>query len=744
MVFFMEKQVQVLVPVPLSEPFDYKVPEGMEVRLGDVVRVPFGKTEQRGVVWNLESRVQSSEFSKKKYELKEILEKLDAPAIPEKTLKFIDWVADYTLAPRGAVFAMVVSVKEALEEPKKVSGFRFRVSGHPPPSLPPQAGGGNSSFKMTKARQKVLDFLKEGGSFSAADIAREAGVGQKVIKDLAKFGILEEVELAIKELPQIKEEEQAPELSPAQDSAAKILRERVKSNEFSATVLEGVTGSGKTEVYFEAIKQAMEEGKQVLVLLPEIVLTAQLIDRFRKRFGFAPTEWHSGLTPAKRRKNWRAIARGQTQLIVGARSALFLPYPKLGLIIVDEEHEAAYKQEEGVIYHGRDMAVVRASIEKIPIILVSATPSLETMVNVYSKKYAHLHLPERHGAATIPIIETVDMRNQRLDAQHWLSKELRDAMLQVLENKEQILLFLNRRGYAPLTLCRHCGFRYKCNNCSAWLVKHKHANFLQCHHCGNKQDIVKECPECHTENSLAACGPGVERLEEEVRDLFPQARIVLMTSDTTASPKAAGEIIRSILENRVDIIIGTQLVTKGHHFPNLTLVGIIDADLGLEGGDLRAAEKTYQILHQVAGRAGRESKQGRAIVQSYMPDHNVMHALVKDDRDGFIQSETDSRRASHMPPFGRLASLIISGKNEAKVKQTALDLAQSAPRGPGIEVLGPAPAPLSLLRGNFRYRLLVKAERKINIQKMLRSWIGKPRLTAGIRLKVDVDPYSFM
>ncbi|MCH9020144.1 MAG: primosomal protein N' [Proteobacteria bacterium] len=510
------------------------------------------------------------------------------------------------------------------------------------------------------------------------------------------------------------------------------------------TVLDGVNGSGKTEVYFAAIAAALEAGRQALVLLPEIALSAQLLGRFAERFGAEPALWHSDLTRALRRRTWRAVATAEARVVVGARSALFLPFPELGLIVVDEEHDASYKQEVGVVYHARDMAVVRARLESAPVVLSSATPSLETTINAESDRYRLLRLPQRHGAAGMPAIEAVDMRRAGLPATRWLSPPLTQALAETLAAGEQAMLFLNRRGYAPLTLCRACGHRMGCPNCSAWLVEHRHGGRLQCHHCGYAARLPGACPSCRAEDRLAACGPGVERLAEEVAGAFPEARVAVMASDTMMGPNAAADLVRRVTAHGIDLLIGTQIMAKGHHFPLLTLVGVIDADLGLSGGDLRAAERTYQLLHQVAGRAGRADHPGRVLLQTYMPDHPVMEALIAGDRDRFLALEAADRRARAMPPFGRLAALIVSGPNEDSVRRAALALARAGPRSGGVEVLGPAPAPISLLRGRYRYRLLLKAPRATPVQRLLRGWLAGVALARNLRVQVDVDPYSFL
>ncbi|MBM3571674.1 MAG: primosomal protein N', partial [Alphaproteobacteria bacterium] len=473
-------------------------------------------------------------------------------------------------------------------------------------------------------------------------------------------------------------------------------------------------------------------------------LSAQWLERFERRFGVRPTEWHSELTSAERRANWRAIAEGQARVVVGARSALFLPLAELGVIVIDEEHDSAFKQEEGVIYHARDMAVVRAQLARIPAILVSATPSLESVVNVQVGRYDRIALADRHGDAELPTVEVVDLKLHPPPQGRWFSPVLHQAIAQTLASEEQVLLFLNRRGYAPLTLCRACGHRMECPHCTAWLVEHRLAGRLQCHHCGYVLPVPRQCPSCLAPDSMAACGPGIERIAEEVLAHFPQARFLILASDTIQGPRQAAEIMRAIREREVDIIIGTQVAAKGHHFPMLTLVGVIDADLGMAGGDLRAGERTYQLLHQVAGRAGRAERPGRVLLQTYVPDHPVIGALASGDRDRFLAAESAARQARAMPPFGRLVALIVSGPDGDAVDRVARALGRSAPRDNDVEVLGPAPAPFAVLRGRQRRRLLLKASRRVNVQALVRRWVDGVAAPASVRIQIDVDPYSFL
>ena len=722
-------RIQVLIPLPLDGPYDYLIPKGMTCAPGDFVRVPLGRREVTGVVWPVTAQDEpTQELPLAK--LKSITARLDAPPLAAVLIRFVDWVASYTLTPPGSVLALVMRVPQALEPPKMRPVYRAGavIPGH-----------------LTPARQRVLTVLSDGVPRTAADLSQQARVSSSVIKALAAADALTTIMQPIDlPFPEPKADFHTLSLSPHQSDAARALRAAVTEDCFSATLLDGVTGSGKTETYFEAISAALESGKQSLILLPEIALSVQFLDRFAARFGCQPAIWHSDISPAKRRSTWRAVASGQVRVIVGARSSLFLPFYDLGLIIVDEEHEQAFKQEEGVIYHARDMAVVRASLGGFPIILSSATPSLETITNVNQGRYQRLVLPNRHGGATMPVMEAIDLRRDKPEKGRWLSPPLADALRHNFQAGEQAMLFLNRRGYAPLTLCRHCGHRMKSPDSSSWLVEHRARNELVCHHSGFSMPKPKACPACGTEDSLVGCGPGVERVFEEATQLFPQAAITVMSSDTVQSPSQAQDILERMTRGDIDLLIGTQMIAKGHHFPGLTLVGVVDADLGLGGGDLRAAERTFQILAQVAGRAGRDQRQGRVLLQTYMPDHEVMEALVAGDRDSFLAAESHDREALGLPPFGRLAALIISGVKQGDVERTAQHLARCAPVTENVTVLGPAPAPFALLRGRHRHRLLVKSARNINLQAYLTTWLSQIAPPSSVRVAVDIDPYNFL
>ena len=661
--------------------------------------------------------------------LKPILQVCPVPVLPSVSQEFVDWVAAYTVHSAGAVLRMVMSAPDALKPPKPTVAY---TSVPAPPEI-----------RLTSARERVLDTLADGTPRSLAELVRDAGVGAPVVKGLLQAGAVQAIETVIEQLPGPNWQCPGPVLSQEQSDAADHLR-KVVAGSFSVTVLDGVPGSGKTEVYFEAIAETLKQGQQVLVLLPEIALGAQWLSRFQVRFGAPPAQWHSDLKRVQRRRTWRAVAEGHESVVVGARSALFLPFPNLGLIVVDEEHEMAFKQDDGVAYHARDMAVVRANLGAIPIVLASATPSLETVANVRNGRYSRIILPKRHGGATVPSIAIVDLRAAGPSRGSWLAPEMCDALTQTAAEGSQSLLFLNRRGYAPLTLCRACGHRLRCPSCTAWLVEHRLLSRLQCHHCGYSVPVPKGCPECGAADSLAACGPGVERLAEEFEATFPELRYTLATSDTLTGPRAAAELVRRIEAHEVDVIIGTQIVAKGYHFPLLTLVGVVDADIGLAGGDLRAAERTYQLLYQVSGRAGRGQRPGRVLVQTHIPDHPVIKALSGGDRNAFLAAEDEARREAGMPPFSRLVALIVSGSDESTVEASARELAKVAPAGDGIRVLGPAPAPMSFLRRRHRWRLLLKTPKNVNASALARKWLRSCGLVNSVRVQIDVDPYNFL
>jgi primosomal protein N' (replication factor Y) len=721
------RTVRVLLPLPLADAYDYSVPPDLKVASGHFVVVPLGKRETAGVVWG------DGLGEVPSHKLRDIAGVLPALPMADALRRFVDWVAAYTLSPPGAVLRMAMSVPSALEAPRTEIVYCAAAL---PDDVP---------LKLTAARRRVLEQLKEGPALPAAELAQLAGVGTSVIKTMASIGLLQPIERTMRRsFAEPDGRRQGPALSPEQAVAAQSLVDKVLAHAFAATMLDGVPGAGKTEVYFEAVAAAVASGRQVLVLLPEIALTAQWLRRFEDRFGALPAVWHSGLTSLERRETWRAVAEARVRVVVGARSALFLPFANLGLIVVDEEHDSSFKQEDGVTYNARDMAVVRARLVSAPIVLASATPSLESVVNVSSGRYGALHLPDRHGGRQLARLSAIDLRREQPPRGRWLSPPVVEAMKRTLEAGEQTLLFLNRRGYAPLTLCRACGHGIECPQCSAWLVEHRFRRTLVCHHCGYAEPPAQACRYCGAIDQFVACGPGVERLAEETLALFPEARLELFTSDTLINREEATAAIDRMEAGEIDVLIGTQMAAKGHHFPKLTLVAVVDADLGLNGGDLRAAERTFQLLYQVAGRAGREERPGQALVQTHVPEHPVMQALISGDRDRFVCAELADRRAAGMPPYGRLAALVISGPDPAAVDNVCTALARRAPHQDGVTVLGPSTAPLAMLRGRHRRRFLLKTSRDIAVQPLLRSWLERIGLPGSVRLQIDVDPYSFL
>uniref|UniRef100_UPI00289F9E28 primosomal protein N' n=1 Tax=Brevundimonas sp. TaxID=1871086 RepID=UPI00289F9E28 len=600
--------------------------------------------------------------------------------------------------------------------------------------------------RATPARTGVLDALGD-RAMTAADLARAAGVSSGVVRGLIDEGVLEIIEIAAEAAFDRPDPDHAPaSLNGDQAAAAAALSDGVTGGGFRPFLLDGVTGSGKTEAYLEAIARVLraDPAAQILILLPEIALTQALIERITARFGAGPAEWHSGVAPPRRRQVWEAVVAGRCNIVVGARSALFLPFVNLRLIVVDEEHDGSFKQEEGLVYHGRDLAVARVRIEGAAVVLASATPSLETLWNAQGGRYDWLKLGARHGKAVLPDIALLDLRQNTPDPQTWLSQPLRLAIGETLQRGEQTLLFLNRRGYAPVVLCRACGHRLTAPDTDSWLVEHRYTGRLVCHLTGFSMARPKLCPSCGAEDSLVSVGPGVERVEEEVRQLFPEARTAVFSSDTAPDARSARALIQRMTDGEIDILVATQAAAKGHNFPRLTLVGVVDADLGLRGGDLRAAERTYQLLAQATGRAGRADKPGRALLQTWTPEHPVLMALAAGDRDAFVEAEMAEREAASLPPYGRLAAIILSSENSAAVEKTANDLAQAIPNAERLEVYGPADAPLALVRGRRRKRLLVRADRDVNLQAFLRAWLQRVKVPGSVRLTVDVDPYSFL
>ncbi len=722
-------RIRVLLATAALGPLDYRLDPGIDAPPGTLVEVPLGPRRVLGTVWDdpaESASVQSEPVGDNR--LRPIIGTYGLAPIPRELRRLIEWTADYYLAPAGAVLRMVVPSVALRDGGRSI--VEYRATGHVPPRMTPQ-------------RTQALTAIAAAQG-SIADLAALSGVSDAVLRGLVHAGALEAVTIIPDTPPPLPDPAFAPPaLSPEQTTAADELRASIGAG-FQPFLLDGVTGSGKTEVYFEAVAEAVQQGKQVLILLPEIALTQPMLKRFAARFGCDPVAWHSGLRQSERRAAWRAIADGSAAVTIGARSALFLPYARLGLIVVDEAHEASFKQEDGVHYHARDLAVMRGKFADVPVILASATPAIESRAQVEAGRYRAIDLPARFGGATLPAIRAIDLRSHPPDRGSWLSPALVAAIDARLERGEQSLLFLNRRGYAPLTLCRTCGHRIECPNCTAWMVEHRLNRRLACHHCGHVMPPPRACPECKTEDALVACGPGVERVADEVRARWPDARVAIVTSDTLWSPARAAEFVEAMDAGMIDIVVGTQLVTKGYHFPNLTLVGVVDADIGLSGGDLRASERSFQQIAQVAGRAGRGDKPGEVFIQTRAPEAPVMAALIAGDAEAFYAAETDARREANMPPFGRLAAIIVSAEDARAAEDTARAIGKAAPQVAGVDIWGPVPAPLAMLRGRHRHRLLVHAPRSFALQQMLRDWLGGCDWPAKVRVSVDVDPYSFV
>jgi len=714
--------VAVMVGVAVEGPYSYRVPAGMEVVRGSIVAVPLVGRLTLGVVWG----VPKDNFAHNR--LKNIAHVYDAPPLSDELLRLVDWVSRYTLAAPGMVLRSVLRSAEALEPERPVTAYRRT---------------GTEPARMTEARLRVLDCLADGECWAKAALVGASGASPSVIEGLEKAGALERVEMAPPPIVLPPNPGAAvPVLSTDQQAALGEIR-RGGPDGFSVSLLDGVTGSGKTEIFFEAVADALRVGRQALILLPEIALTHTFLERFTRRFGTRPAEWHSDMTPAQRIRTWRGVMNGQVRAVVGARSALFLPFHELGLIVLDEEHDGAFKQSDGINYHARDMAVVRGSLAGAKVILSSATPSVESRNNADTGRYRHIRLKSRFAQAAMPDITALDMREEGPDKGQWIAPRLAREIFSTLDRGEQALLFLNRRGYAPLTLCKACGHQYQCPDCSAWLVEHRFRGVLMCHHCGHEIRMPKSCAACGATDSLIAIGPGIERVAEEAAARFPDARTVILSSDMGSNAQIRDRFAE-IEKGEYDLIIGTQLVAKGHHFEKLTLVGVLDADLGLAHGDPRAAEKTFQILTQVTGRAGRAARAGRAFLQTYHPTHPVMEAMVKGDSEAFYRHEIEVRRQGGLPPFGRLAALIVSGNEHDEAMRFAKALLAAAPLADGLKLYGPADAPVAMVRGRHRVRLLAQSGKDFDLSGYVRFWLTSgPRVSGNLRIQVDIDPMSF-
>lgn len=720
----------VLVPVAVDGAYSYVVPHGMTLEPGDCVVVPLGTRATFGVVWSVRRSASGSN-------LKAVEHRFDLTPMREEMRAFVDWIARWTLSPRGMVLRM--GMREPEEAPE-VPKLGVRLTDQRPQ-------------RATAARSRLIEAATGGMVWRKSALCAAASVSNGVIDGLVDEGVFEVIAIPpdpVAEVPDADAQKVA--LTEDQATAAHSLVEMVRAKAFSVALLEGVTGSGKTETYFEAVAEAIRQGRQTLILMPEIALTADFIARFEQRFGVRPSEWHSGVASTKRDRLWHAVAKGDAKVVVGARSALMLPFVDLGLIVIDEEHEAAYKQSDGVRYNARDMAVVRGRLEQAAVVLASATPSVESRVNAQSGRYRHVQLPDRYGGASLPDLSAIDLRRHSPPRGRWISPPLERMARETLAAGEQVLFFLNRRGFAPLTLCNRCGHRWQCPQCTAWLVEHRFRRSLICHHCGHAERRPPVCSGCGAEDELRAVGPGVERLAEEVAGLFPEARTIVLSSDFPGGTERLRRELKAIQDGEFNIVIGTQLVAKGHNFPLLTLAGVIDADVGLSNADPRAGERTYQLLTQVTGRAGRHARPGRGVIQTHQPDHPVIDAILRNDREGFYAAEMENRQIGNLPPYGRLASLIVTAKDRSVAEEAARRLAQAGhalaqdtPAFAEVMILGPAEPPVAVIRARHRVRLIIKSPRKCDLQAFLRRMVSAAGpMRNGARLEVDIDPASFL
>ena len=716
--------VAVLTSQPLDRLLDYKAPEG-GCWQGAFVEVPLGPRKVLGVVW----RAGTGGYDAAK--IRAVIRVLDVAPMQHSMAEFLRRVSDYTLTPMSKMLRLATRAPGLGDPPSMRQVYRL---------------GAQTEVRMTDARQKVLAVLEEFAelSFTLKELCEAAGVTASVVKGLVKLGAVAEVATP-QDMPFAHLNPSLPGKSLSEDQAHAVAQLQANAAGYRTTLLKGVTGSGKTEVYLEAVANCLKQGRQALVLLPEIALTAEFLTRVEARFGARPAEWHSGVTMTERRRTWKMVGQGHAQMVVGARSALFLPFQDLGLIVVDEEHDSSYKQEDGVLYNARDMAVLRGSLVGGQVVLASATPSLESWANVDAGKYKKIELKSRFGASVLPEMMAIDMRQETLPADRWISPRLQKMVEARIQAGEQSLLFINRRGYAPITLCRACGNQVGCDHCDARMVEHRFLKRLMCHQCGESKPVPKICPSCAVEDRLAVVGPGVERLAEEATALFPEAKVAVLSSDLFGSARALKEQIAKLAAGEVDVIIGTQLVAKGHNFPKLTLVGVIDADLGLQGSDLRAAERTFQLMRQVAGRAGRSDRPGVAALQTHQPEHPVIRAILDGDEEAFWSAEAQARAQAGVPPYGRLVGVVLSSPDA----QEAFEVGQAMARNCkplteiGAQIFGPAPAPIARIRGRNRVRLLIKAEKNAPIQAALSAWTALFKLPNSLRLSIDIDPQSF-
>ncbi len=723
--------VKVLIPNAVNTGYDYRLTDMAD--MGAFVECSVMNRKYIGVVYGIGDSNLPPEKIKNVSQI-----------FPEKLsfsdLEWIKKMSEWTLMPAGAVLRLILNISDAFTPPKLEPLYKYQ---------------NDVKLRMTDTRQAVADAFasNDNEAMSVQDIQNIARVSGAVVRSLIQKGALIQTDAREKEpkrfIHQYKDTGNIV-LNQGQSDAANCIANAINANTFSVSLLDGITGSGKTQVYFDSTMRAYNKGKSVLLMMPEIALTAQFMTRFENRFGAPPVVWHSNLTSARRREIWRGVLSGEIRIVVGTRSALFLPWKNLGLIVVDEEHDGSYKQEDMGNYHARDMAVLRAKIANFPVILASATPAGETLQNANVGKYNHLRLTSRYGGAQLPQIQTIDLRANRpteytindTTSAGFLSDVMCNEIQQKLDNHQQVMLFINRRGFAPIVQCKKCGWNAQCPDCSVGMTYHKRIGKLLCHMCGRTAPMPIKCPDC--ENDVSTRGVGLEKIQEEVKARFPAARTALVSSDTIASSQSLERLVHQMETGEIDIIIGTQILAKGHHFPNLTLVGVVDADMGLFGTDFRAGEHTFQQLFQVAGRAGRGDIAGRVLLQTYQPDHPVLQAICANDRDSFMNQDLQGRQAAQMPPFGQLIAIIIEAQKESTLQKFCQDLANAAPTSPDAKIMGPITAQIYQVRNWYRMRFLVAGSARAQLQPFVAHWLKKIKTPSNLRIKIDVNPQNFM
>ena len=728
--------VKVLLPNVVNTGYDYRL--NAPADLGSFVECRVMNRPYVGVVWGFGDSGLPAE------KIKSVVRVMDS-RLAVSDLQWIQRMSDWTLMTPGAVLKLIINIPDAFLPPRVEQLYSFDF---------------DTKIKMTNARQAVADAFSSNDNepMSVNDIVNIAHVSPAVVRTMIKNETLRPSDSRVIENENRFVHEYHDmgnvTLNDEQSHAAAQIGDALSHGGFSVFLLDGITGSGKTQVYFDAVLRAYNAGKSVLLMMPEIALTAQFMSRFESRFGAPPVVWHSNLTAARRRDIWRGVLNGDIRVVVGTRSALFLPWQNLGLIVVDEEHDTSYKQEDMGNYHARDMAILRAAIAGFPVVLASATPSAETLENVANGKYRGLKLTSRFGGATLPKIETIDLRENRPttyktsnadDAPEIagaLSEPMCDAIAETLNNHQQVMLFINRRGFAPIVQCKKCGWTATCPDCSVGMTYHKRIGKLLCHMCGRTEPMPCKCENCEGEVSMR--GIGIEKIQEEVLARFPNARTAIVSSDTIASRQSLERIVSKMESGEIDIVIGTQILAKGHHFPNLTLVGVVDADMGLFGTDFRAAEHTFQQLFQVAGRAGRGAFPGHVLLQTYQPDNLVLNAICAGNRDDFMATDMAGRRMAKMPPYGQLVAVVIESAKENVLQKYCADLAAVAPSINGGRIMGPVPAQIYQIRNWYRMRFLISGDVRAKLQPIVSNWIARVKQPANIRVKIDVNPVNFM